>query len=100
MGHKVLQAMMLQRMNLNTWSTLHAVNKVTFITVKEDDFLDEQQSAAVTHFTMTQYSFKKALKIYPSVGKELKQLHRRNAFLSHKTPRPGRRKWPWNQSRW
>ena len=61
------------------------VNKVALIIVKEDDFLDKQQWAAVTHFAMMQYSFKKALKLYPgqaeaAVGKELKQLHSCNAF--------------------
>ena len=57
--------MMHQHVNLNTWATLQAVNKVALITVKEDNFLKEQQWAAVTQFAMTQYSFRKALKLYP-----------------------------------
>ena len=58
---------------------------MALITVKEDDFLDEQQWVLVTHFAMTQYSFKKPPKLYPgrveaAVGKELKQIHSRDAF--------------------
>ena len=45
---KALQAMMRQRVNLSTWATPQAVNKV----------------AAITHFLIMQYSFKKAPKLY------------------------------------
>ena len=72
-------------MNRNTWATLHAVDKVTLITVKKDDFLNIQQCAALTHFAMTQYSFKKPPRLYPgqvetAVGKDIEQLQIRDVF--------------------
>ena len=77
--------MMCQQVNLNTWSTLQVINKVALITVTEENFFDKQQWAAVTHFAMMQYSFKKVLNLHPShakvtVGKELEQLHSQYAF--------------------
>ena len=59
------QEMIRQRVNLNKLATLYAVNKVALIAVKEDDFINEQQWAAITHLAMIQYSFKKALGLYP-----------------------------------
>ena len=55
---------MRQEVDLNTWATPQAVNKVALVTVKDNDFLNKQQWAIVTHFVMMQYSFKKALKLY------------------------------------
>ena len=59
---------------------------MALVILKEDNFLDEQQWPAVTNFAMTQYSYKKALDLFPgrakaAVGKELDQLHSRNAFV-------------------
>ena len=64
---------------------------MVLITVKEDNFLDEQQWATDTHFAMTQYSFKRAFKLCPgqvegAVGIELKQLHSRKAFAPQGAP--------------
>ena len=54
--------------------------------MKEDDFINEQQWDTITHFPVTRFSFKKALRLYPgrveqAVGKELKQLHSCEAFV-------------------
>ena len=83
--HKALQELMRRHVNLNTWATLHSVNKVALVTITDNNFLDEEQWATATHFSMTQYGFKKALRLYPgraeaTVGKELEQLHSRDAF--------------------
>ena len=56
--HKALQTLMHQWVNLDTCATLQLVNKVPLVTVKENDFLDEQQWAAINHFSITQYSFR------------------------------------------
>ena len=90
--------MMYQRVNLVTCAILPAVNKVILMTVKEDGFFNKQQWAAVTHFTMTQYSFKKAPNLYPvhaeaKVGKDLEQLHSRDAF----TPQDATKLTPWQK---
>ena len=57
---KAIQELMRRRVNLNTWVTLQSVNKVALLTITIDDFLDEQQWATITHFTMAQYGFKKS----------------------------------------
>ena len=45
--------MIRQRVNLNTWETLHSVDKVALLTITNYNFLNEQQWATVTHFVMT-----------------------------------------------
>lgn len=60
--------------------------KLALVTVQEtEDGLTENQWAAVVHYTMTQYSFKTALKKFPgraekAIGKELLQVHTRETF--------------------
>ena len=41
--HKALQELMRRRVNLNTWVTLQAVNKVCLLTITYNDFLDKYQ---------------------------------------------------------
>ena len=83
--HKALQAMIWRQVNLDTWMTLQSVNKVALLTITNGKFLNEQQYATMTHFTMTQYGFKKALSLDTgqaevAASKELKQLHSHDVF--------------------
>ena len=84
--HRAFQEVMRRHVNLHTQATMHYLGKTALVTLNEDDTaLTPDQWAVVTHFCMTQYSFKAALRKYPgrtekAVGKELLQLHNREVY--------------------
>ncbi|KAL7545710.1 hypothetical protein ACHAWF_009061 [Thalassiosira exigua] len=84
--HRAFQEVMRRHVNLHTQATMHYLGRTALVTLDEDDTaLTPDQWAVVTHFCMTQYSFKAALRKFPgrtekAVGKELLQLHNREVY--------------------
>ena len=84
--HRAFQEVMRRHVNLHTMATVQHTGRMALVTLDEDDpLMSPDQWAAVTHFCMTQYSFKAALRKFPgrtekAVGKELLQLHNREVY--------------------
>ena len=78
--------MMTNMVNKNITAQFREHNRSSLVTVDEDtDGINEDQWAEITHFAMTQYGYKAALRRFAdgaetAVQKELLQIHNRDAF--------------------
>ena len=84
--HKAFRHMMTNMVNKDITAQLREHNRSSLVTVDEDtDGINEDQWAEITHFAMTQYGYKAALRRFAdgaetAVQKELLQIHNRDAF--------------------